>query len=443
MEEMLAPPTALDQNRYARRRPIRWIAFVITVLIAGGTATGIYFGTKSLLLAVFVAPPAIGLFASLIYIGFSRYPVGTLIAFGCLAFIGLLAVFSFVDIFRHWTTASVFMGLALLVIPGLILLAKLVPALADYWNWNHKAFGGAIAGDLANFAGVVSLVNAHRAVSGDGWWWTAMFAGFLALVVGASLQWRWLRNNDSDQIVPMTLNLIVAVFTVVALFTDPPTPADQFSSPRWMVLSVWYVYLGALGIFWIILLFSNRVRVRLGVPNNRLSNQEKFWFAVSLIILYVMPIIALIVLPVMNLKNEIASLVLGGIGVLAWTLTELFSALRRTGRWAHNVEDWTSLISYLEWEKNWWEAVAGYAILTYIVADIVYKAQNANASLPQEYETILLLGLSLGFLGTLRGILKGIVAKPYKDVQHQIGSLRAANSTNQLQKDFEESQITL
>lgn len=417
---MLPQPNA-NQNAYTNDRLLIYILILLGTLAAAiGIAFGIWFATDSVLFSIFVTPPAVGLLAIFIYlIAVKRSVRAALLTISTAFVITILVGASFIPAITNDYQALIFFCLALAIFL-FAFFASQSTRLSHWlethgWNWKEKMYGGAIAGDLTSFVGVVAVINAHRAVDGDGWWWLAMFGGFLAFIVGASQLWRWIKLDENDQIVPMLLNLVVGITTAMSLFADPPS---DLGYERWIVLSVWYAYLLGLGIFFIALIVSDNLRARLNCEKTFTTRQRVSW-AIFLFFLIFGTLGTLIGFPLSGFDNEIASLIIGAIGVAAWTLAELFSALRRVGRWAYNYEDWTNLVYYLEWEKNWWEAVAGYAILIHAGADITYISRGWG-DLPAEYDIVFLLGVSFGLFGTLRGILKGLIAKPHKAIVEDV-----------------------
>ncbi len=116
----------------------------------------------------------------------------------------------------------------------------------QFWSV-QKAFGGGVFGDFANSVGILSGLGAYQlSNAGEGWFWLAQFAAFLAALVGLSLGMRWILEASSilEGAPKWTrwyalLNFAVGAFTFLSI-TSPTESAslDTVNLLRHLLLKV-------------------------------------------------------------------------------------------------------------------------------------------------------------------------------------------------------------
>jgi hypothetical protein len=88
------------------------------------------------------------------------------------------------------------------------------------------------------------------------------------------------------------------------------------------------------------------------------------------------------------------------IALLCWVGSEFWNVIVKRKK------SWNKALNYQEWEKNIWNIFGGITLIFFTLARLW-----TSSPLPIENNYIFLLGIAFGMLGTLRGILVGIIKK--------------------------------
>ncbi len=346
-----------------------------------------------------------------------------------------------------------------LLLLGLILKARAGEGHLLFGNWHlkEKGLGGSIFGDIANMLGVFAGIGAYRLVSGNPsltktWWWIGQFGAFLAAIVSISLLWRWantpdlpngqLNTNSSEykQKWPALFNWAVAAFTIISLYapttSNYPLPGlteQTFASlvcPGTQVVAgsppECYVALNdnlgvVAGVWWLFLLsllaISSFIMIGVGIKRGRFWHDHEDRAASVLHISITLGAIGAVIAAIINAKNASYwgdwGTGLGIVGVVAWIGGEFYNYIKLTQEWQSN-DTFISLLDYLDWEKNFWEFVGGMGTILFLIGLIIISKQSGSfnwESFKQLNDVMFIVAAALGFLGTLRGILRGIMKR--------------------------------
>jgi hypothetical protein len=321
--------------------------------------------------------------------------------------------------------------------------------LGEHWHITQKGLGGSIFGDVANMIGVLTGVGAYRLVAGDphlirSWWWIGQMAAFLAGVVGLSLLWRWAISNpgggEGEQKWPALFNWAVAAGTLLSLYA--PTPAnyplagitEQTNAalacegiPGCLVafndslgVNAGWTWLAPM----IILVLVSVAVVIVGFRRGRFQSTGKGIFVIVVFIAITIATIITVVFAILGARSRADwtnfGAVIGILAVLAWISGEFFNYVKLTAEWRGN-DTYISVLDYLDWEKNFWEIVGG-------IGTILFVAGNTwRPDWQPTNDMMFIVAAALGFLGTMRGILRGVLKRLYPHdirIQQELKELR-------------------
>jgi hypothetical protein len=322
-----------------------------------------------------------------------------------LAFTGFLLVFSFVQQLRMHPAGGVFIGMGVILIV-VILLAWRNPnwlaGLNDFGN-AQKAFGGTTFAEFASFIGVVGALGSHAGLASDaqGWFWLAQFGTLVVFAAAGSLFWRYLRFEDDP--VPGYLTIVLVFATLISLAMLPELT-------NWYIFGVWAALIGALILFMIVASHKSRT-LRAdnqwgGANHTAIQGGERFFLILvtSFVVISGIAYLVLALLPMIGVSFRAPALVpiiFITIAQVCWLATEGWNIIVKRGQpWANNA------LNYHEWEKNIWNILSALTLIFFTLAPLWNPSP-----LPLDLNYIFLLGIAFGLLGTLRGILVGMIKK--------------------------------
>jgi hypothetical protein len=354
-----------------------------------------------------------------------------------LLFLGILGSFALIVVgamFFPFILLCIIAGLLVIFSIGSIFFANrldnLERSLRTVWN-PRKAFSGAIFGDIANTLGVLAGMGASRVFSDQSWfWWVGQMGGLLAMSVGLSLLWRGTRekknlfeqHNDIVHIPAADLakvnrykffalfNFVVGFATWLSLMLI--TPGNQALVRQDPIRWFWFVF-SFLLLLYMVPTFVTFIR-----------NPDNFNAAdVAILLTLVALVVTLIILSAVILFNIqsippgkttiIAGVIASIIGICFWLAAEAYNWVVLTFQWNTDGVETFSALDYMVWEKNIWEvigAVTTIVFLSAVLADAIHDRVSASGvQAMQGFEIVFIVGATLGFIGTSRGIISGIL----------------------------------
>jgi hypothetical protein len=317
-------------------------------------------------------------------------------------------------------------------------------------RWNvHKGLSGTIFGDAANFLAVVAGLGGYKVLAeagngGAGWWYLGITGGWLALLVGLSLHYRWLhtrrtlegmtaqnpngwvdpfgkfQNPDTsfEQRAAAIVSEIVGVVTILSMLA--PTDSNHSMVQIGGIVSASLLLVFA-GVCWV---FGTRAALRMAKAD--IERSPAVWSTIwTGAVQFIAAGFAVGFTIAANAKGPIpggfgtAATILGIVGALCWLLAELFSSWSVTKSWMQSGP--TGVRGYLGWEKNIWEVLGALATLVYLCANFAeiappgYESGVITFQVQTLWMTVLFFAGALwASIGTIRGIVAGVLNQLHK-----------------------------
>lgn len=345
---------------------------------------------------------------------------------------GMVALASAANIYGIIT-----LGVILLLSPLLLLIPKVRQFFAGIWN-PLKGFSGSIFGDVANMVGVLAGIGGAKIFPGSSIYWLGHAGAFLAFLVGASSLFLWSYGYATRQLelseqdffdnikglwLPGLLNLIVAEAVMLSLLIpvmdNNVHVADTGIPIFWTVIFSLFILLILISFISLGLIrtFMTRVRLRFLWPNAILI----LVMITNIVVIWAMfvPWSQDAYFPVWEKRF---AFIVGIIGAIAWIVAEGASWIDLTkewyqegaARWKVDNSELTGtdfhILKYLTWEKNLWQILGGFGLIVYLSADFAEIAQTVFTEIQiKVWVFIFLLGAMFSFVGTIRGILNGVM----------------------------------
>lgn len=337
------------------------------------------------------------------------------------------------------------------IVGGLLFLSPLLllfGAVRQFFKgiWNPlKGFSGSIFGDMANMIGVLAGIGGAKLFPDSAIYWLGHAGAYMAFLVGVSSISLWsfgyaYRNIFSDEDddeedeykffrdikglwLPGLLNLLVAQATFLALFIPIKTNQMQVSDNG--IAIFWTVMFGVVLLAFLIFIIFTGV--------GSFGNSEiRFRFVIPNIILGLLIITNIVLVWVLFVPwsrdtyfpnwELLFAFIVGIIGAAAWIVAEGASLIDLTKEWfqegavMRREGDLTGtsfhVLKYLTWEKNLWQILGGLGLIIYLSTDYAGISQTIFTVLGIKlWIFIFLLGAMFSFVGTVRGILSGIMSR--------------------------------
>jgi hypothetical protein len=299
------------------------------------------------------------------------------------------------------------------------------------WN-TSKGLSGTVFGDSANFVAVVAGLGSYSLMGGGiGWWRIGFVGGLLALLVGLSLHYRWVRNtayhrgdapkledtygSSDDEKAVALFSEAVGVFTLLSLLS--PTEG----SVQLGVLIARNI-VGLMIVLVALVLASLYLR---RCSQNEYARQQRFNLITSLLstcvilILSIAAILAFLVVTVVldppPKGFKTAGQVFGILGAWFWLLCELLSSFPVTLKMMHEGVEPLKAKDFWGWRKNLVEALGALATMIVLIVFAFRPDLNPEGgdlgSLGRDQLAMgifFLFGAIVSGLGTLGGIAIGV-----------------------------------
>lgn len=308
--------------------------------------------------------------------------------------------------------------------------------LGDHWHLTKKGLGGTIFADIANMIGVFAGIGAYRLVSDDlqlvkAWWWIGQMAAYMAAAVGLSLIWRWgntpAGGGEGKQKWPGLFNWIVAAGTIVSLYA--PTESNRLITGLETGATNDIAGVAAGGIWLALLIFLVLVSwYILFIRRSRFFEDGKSRFVTIVFLLITIASILAVIFSIIGARSSqdwtIPGTIIGILAIFAWIGGEFYNYVGLTLEFKAN-QTYISVLDYLDWEKNFWEIVGGLGTILFLIGNNFFKETFGNTN-----DILFYVAATLGFLGTLRGVLRGILKQIYTDDFEQRAGFQEAQNAN-------------
>ena len=288
--------------------------------------------------------------------------------------------------------------------------------LESYWEqvWNPGSiYTGSVLGDIGSTLAIVGGLGVSNYIQEPFWWWLGQNSALLSLCVGFILLWRYFRSDWELTVERSAMRLNALIYVLIGLavwlaLTFAPSShrslavQDQF---RWL----WF----GVGVGILLLQISIFFFYRPGPGRRDLFILIGTW-AVAIILAAVAGVFAFQRELILNFdQTERVAVIAGLAGIAIWIFNEAYHFISLTLQWQLDGVRRFSAVEYLILEKNLGQIISGVAtfiFLSAVLSDVINgRAIIAGLQNGDTVRNIFVIGATIGLLGTVRGLVSGIL----------------------------------